>query len=137
VIGLEGDAVTKQIISTPAAPAPAGPYSQAVRVGGMVAVAGQVGIDPVTGDVAGDDITSQTRQAITNLEAVLGAAGATLADVVRVGVFLTDLVDFAAMNEVYAELVPEPRPARTTVGVALPGGLRIELDALAIIDSER
>lgn len=129
--------MTRRIVSTSAAPAPAGPYNQGVRAGSLVAVAGQVGINPVTGEFAGDDVTSQTRQAIENLEAVLRAAGATLADVVRVGVFLTDLADFAPMNDVYAELVPAPHPARTTVGVELPPGIRVELDALAIIDSER
>jgi reactive intermediate/imine deaminase len=120
-------------ITTPHAPAPVGPYSQGIRAGNLIAVAGQVGIDPATGEPVDADITAQTRRAIGNMAAVLNAAGATLRDLVRVGVYLTDPADFAAMNLVYDELIPPPRPARTTVYAGLPPGLRVELDALAFL----
>lgn len=127
--------MAKHAVATPDAPAPVGPYSQGIRAEGLiVTTAGQVGIDPATGAIAGEDSATQTRQAIKNLEAVLVAAGATLHDVVRVGVYLTDIADFAAMNAVYEELMPMPRPARTTVYVGLPPELRIELDAIAVVD---
>jgi 2-iminobutanoate/2-iminopropanoate deaminase len=129
--------MAKNAVSTPTAPAPVGPYSQAVRIGDIVATAGQVGIDPATGEPAGGDVVAQTRQTIQNLDAVLRAAGASLHDIIRVGVFLTDVTDFDAMNDVYRELIPEPHPARTTVYVGLPAGLKVEIDALAVADAAR
>lgn len=114
------------------APEPAGPYSQSVRVGSLVTTAGQVGIDPQTGEPVSDEIHEQTRQALTNTQAVLAASGATLEDVVRIGVFLTSLDDFAAMNEVFQEMFPEPFPVRTTVYVTLPPGLKVEIDVIAV-----
>jgi 2-iminobutanoate/2-iminopropanoate deaminase len=114
------------------APEPAGPYSQSVRAGTFVAAAGQVGIDPRTGEVVSEDIREQTRQALENLQAVLAASGATLGDVLRLGVFLTSLDDFGPMNEIFEEMLPKPLPARTTVYVSLPPNLKIEVDALAI-----
>ncbi|MCW2797868.1 Rid family detoxifying hydrolase [Nocardioides sp.] len=125
--------MTRTAITSPNAPEPAGPYSHGVVAAGIVAVAGQVGIDPTTGKLVGDDVTSQTRQAIKNLEAVLLAAGSSLDDVIRIGVFLTEVDDFAAMNEVYAQAVPAPHPARTTVYVGLPPGYVVEVDALAVV----
>ena len=116
------------------APEPAGPYSQSVRAGSFVAAAGQVGIDPQTGEVVSEDIREQTRQALKNVQAVLAASGATLGDVLRLGVFLTSLDDFGPMNEIFEEMLPEPLPARTTVYVSLPPKLKIEIDAFAITE---
>lgn len=113
-------------------PPPAGPYSHVVRLGGVVATAGQVGIDPQTGHPVGDDVASQTSQAIDNLVAALADAEVTLADVLRVNVYLTDPSHFAAMNEAYAQKMTEPYPARTTVYVGLNPGLLVEIDALAV-----
>jgi 2-iminobutanoate/2-iminopropanoate deaminase len=125
---------SKTAISTDAAPAPAASYSQAVRSGTMLAVAGQVGIDPATGQIVSDDVAEQTRQTLRNVTAVLEAAGASMADVIQLRVFLTDRAHFAAMNEVYAEFVTDPFPARTTVFVGLGAGFLVEIDALAVIE---
>ena len=119
---------------TDEAPAPAGPYSQSVRVGRIVAAAGQGGSDPTTGRLIGDDVRLQTRQALANVRAALAASGASMDDVIRVGVFLVDVDDFAAMNEVYAEAFSVPPPARTTVYVGLPGGMKVEIDAIAVTE---
>jgi 2-iminobutanoate/2-iminopropanoate deaminase len=119
---------------TDEAPAPAGPYSQSARVGQIVAAAGQGGSDPTTGRLIGDDVRSQTRQALANVRAALAASGASMDDVIRVGVFLVDVDDFAAINEVYAEALSAPPPARTTVYVGLPGGMKVEIDAVAVIE---
>ena len=115
------------------APAPIGPYSQSVRIGRLVHAAGQGADDPATGTLAGPDIETQTRQCLRNLEAVLAASGATLDDVLRVGVFLTHRSDFEGMNAVYRTVFSDPPPARTTVYVGLPGDLRVEIDALAVL----
>jgi 2-iminobutanoate/2-iminopropanoate deaminase len=125
-------------IRTDRAPAPVAgaPYSQAIAVpaGRMVFVSGQVPLDPATGALAGDDIVTQTRQALANVAAVLEAAGASLADVVKTTVYMTDLGWFGAMNEVYAEAFAGHAPARATVGVlALPVGALVEIDAIAIV----
>lgn len=125
--------MTRTAITSPDAPEPAGPYSHGIVAQGIVAVSGQVGVDPATGQLVGDDVTSQTRQALKNLEAVLSAAGSSLDDVIRIGVFLTEVDDFGAMNEVYAQAVPTPHPARTTVYVGLPPGYLVEIDALAVV----
>lgn len=113
-------------------PAPAGPYSQVVRIGSLLAVSGQVGIDPASGQVH-STAAAQTRQALTNLRTALAGFGARPADVLRVGVYLTDVGDFDAMNEVYAQSFDAPPPARTTVYVGLPPGLLVEIDALAVL----
>lgn len=120
--------------STDQAPRPAGPYSQSVRIGNVVHAAGQGADDPATGRLAGDDIETQTRQCLRNVAAVLEAGGATLDDVIRCGVFLAYKEDFEGMNRVYREVFGEPYPARTTVYVGLPGDLRVEIDALAVLD---
>ena len=120
--------------STDRAPRPAGPYSQSVRIGNVVHAAGQGADDPATGRLAGEDIETQTRQCLRNLEAVLQAGGATLDDVIRCGVFLVDQADFEGMNTVYRDVFGDPFPARTTVSVGLPGELRVEIDALAVLD---
>lgn len=126
-------------VRTEAAPAPvaAAPYSQAAVAGPgeMVFVSGQLGIDPATGAVVGDDIRQQTMVVLRHLATILAAAGAGMADVVKTTVYLTDLAaDFPAMNEVYAAAFGESAPARATVGVAaLPLGARVEIDAVAVI----
>jgi len=110
----------------------AGPFSQAVRGGDALYLSGQVGRDPATGRLAEGGVAAQAEQALRNLAAVLEAAGRTLDDVVRVGVYLTDMGDFAAMNEVYARAFEPPYPARTTIGVAaLPLGAAVEIDLVA------
>ncbi|MFY9728484.1 MAG: Rid family detoxifying hydrolase [Bryobacteraceae bacterium] len=115
------------------APAPRGPYSPAVRAGDTIYVSGQVPADPITGQVISGDVQAETRQALTNIRDILAGCGASLADVVRCAVYLTDAADFKAMNEVYAEFFGDAKPARTTVVVAalpLPGA-KVEIDAIA------
>lgn len=124
----------RQAGSTEAAPPPAGPYSQSVRIGPIVASAGQGADDPATGELAGPDIETQTRQCLRNVAAVLEAGGATLDDVIRCGVFLARKEDFEDMNRVYREVFAEPLPVRTTVYVGLPSDLLVEIDALAVVE---
>jgi 2-iminobutanoate/2-iminopropanoate deaminase len=122
----------KSAVSTPHAPNPGGPYSQAVRAGNLLFLAGQIPIDPATGDLTGGDITVQARQALDNIAAVLKAGGLSMADVVRTTVFLADMNDAPAMNEIYGTYFPQPYPTRATVEVArLPRDVRIEIDAIA------
>ena len=122
----------KTPVSTPQAPTPAGPYSQAVRAGDLLFLAGQIPIDPATGDLVGGDITVQARRALDNIAAVLKAGGLSMADVVRTTVFLADMNDAPAMNEIYGAYFPQPYPTRATVQVArLPRDVRIEIDAIA------
>lgn len=111
-------------------PRPKAPYSPVVRSGDHVYTAGQVAFDPSGALVAGG-IAEQTRQALANLTACLRAAGCTLGDVVKVNVFLLDLADFDAFNEIYRDAFDEPYPARTTVQAGLPGGIRVEIEAVA------
>lgn len=118
---------------TDQAPKPVASYSQAVRIGSVVSVAGQAGFDPATGELAGPDVGTQTLRTFKNIEAALAAAGATLDDVIRVDVFLASLSDFAAMNAEYATVFSAPYPTRTTVGVELPPGLKVEITALAVV----
>ena len=130
--------MAKTEIQTDDAPSPVAAFAQGVRKGNVVQVAGQVGIDPATGQVAGTSVAVQARRTLTNLAAVLAAGGATLDDVVMMRVYLTDTAHFAELNEVYGEFmrghVTEPFPARTTVYVGLPQGLLVEIDALAVLD---
>ncbi len=126
---------TRQEGSTDAAPAPVGPYSQSVRIGNTVSVAGQVGFDPKTGTVVSDDVGEQTAQTFENIRAVLATHGATLGDVVRVDVYLTDVNHFEEMNAVYAEQFERPFPSRTTVYVGLPPTVLVEITMLAIVAS--
>ncbi|HEY8869038.1 MAG TPA: RidA family protein [Candidatus Limnocylindrales bacterium] len=124
--------MTRQSISSTDAPAALGPYSQAIAAGDLVFCSGQVGIDPVTGDLA-DGVADQAERALRNLSAVLDAAGCTFADVVKTTVFLADIGDFATVNETYARFMPDPPPARSTFAVgALPKGARIEIEAIAV-----
>jgi 2-iminobutanoate/2-iminopropanoate deaminase len=122
----------KTSVSTPDAPNPAGPYSQAVRSGNLLFLAGQIPINPATGELIGGDITAQAGQALDNIVAVLKAAGLSAADVVRTTVFLADMDDAPAMNKIYGTYFPQPYPTRSTVQVArLPRDVRIEIDAIA------
>ena len=122
----------KQAISSPDAPKAIGPYSQAVKAGQLLFLSGQVPLDPVSGQMIGGDIAAQTRRVFENLGAVLEAGGRSFADVVRTTVFLADMNDFAAMNEVYGQYFKEPYPARATVQVArLPKDARVEIDLIA------
>ena len=120
-----------QPIETNNAPAAIGPYSQAIRAGDTVYLSGQIPLDPATGELVGGDIADQARRVFDNLRAVCEAAGASLDDVVRVGIYLMDLGDFAAVNGVMAEYFQAPYPARSTIQVSgLPRGARIEVDAI-------
>ena len=122
----------KELVATPAAPAAIGPYSQALRSGDLVFCSGQIGIDPATGELVTGGVTVETERVLANLDAVLRAAGCSLADVVRTTIYLVDLSDFALVNKLYGEVFPAPYPSRSTVGVsALPRGARIEIDAIA------
>lgn len=122
----------REAISTDAAPAAVGPYSQAIRAGGLVFTAGQLGIDPETGELVGDDVTEQAGRALANCAAILAAAGSSLGDVVKATVFLADIGDWPAVNEVYGRLMPEPYPARSAFAVKdLPRGARVEIEVVA------
>jgi 2-iminobutanoate/2-iminopropanoate deaminase len=124
----------RQAVSTEAAPSAIGPYSQAIRAGSLLFVSGQVPIDPATGAIVDGDIAAQTRRVLQNVGAILEAAGVSFDHVVRTTVFLTDMDDFAAMNEVYATCFTSPAPARATVQVSrLPRDARIEIDVIASI----
>jgi 2-iminobutanoate/2-iminopropanoate deaminase len=124
----------KQTITTPRAPRPVGQYSQAIRAGTTLYCAGQIPIDPETGELVRGGIIPQTKRALENLCAVLQAAALSADDVVRTTVFLRDMDDYAAMNEVYASFFPSAAPARTTVQAGeLPRGARIEIDAIAVL----
>ena len=124
--------MSNKAISTPAAPAAIGPYSQGVAAGNMAFVSGQLPIDPATGEFAGPDIVSQTRQSLTNVKNILEAADYALTDVVKTTVLLADIADFAAMNAVYAEFFTENCPARACFAVKdLPKGALVEIEAIA------
>ena len=120
-------------IRTDAAPPPGGGYSQGIRAGRLVFTAGQVGIDPATGELAGPTIEEQTARALENVKAVLEAGGTTLADVVKVTAFLTDLSLFSGYDGVYRTYFPEPRPARSSVGAKLAGDFLVEIEAIAVL----
>ena len=125
--------MSNEAISTPAAPAAIGPYSQAIRAGQTVYVSGQLPIDPATGGFAGDDIQSQTRQSLNNIQAILAQAGMSMADVVKTTVLLADIADFGAMNDVYAQFFAEPYPARAAFqAAALPKGAKVEIECVAV-----
>jgi 2-iminobutanoate/2-iminopropanoate deaminase len=124
--------VSTRIVQSDAAPAAIGPYSQAIIAGGFLFTAGQIPLDPVTTQVVEGDITAQTRRVMENLQGVLAAAGASWKNVVKTTVFLQDMKDFPAMNEVYAGVMGDARPARSTVQVAgLPRGVRVEIELVA------
>ena len=126
--------MTKQIIHTDKAPAAIGTYSQAVRVGDTVYLSGQIPLDPATMELAGPDVETQIRQVLDNLAAVAEAAGGSLADAVRLTVYLTDLANFPLVNEAMAEYFRAPYPARATIGVAaLPRNAAVEIDAVLVL----
>ncbi|MEP7038033.1 MAG: RidA family protein [Acidobacteriota bacterium] len=126
--------MVKEIITTENAPGAIGPYSQAVKTENMVFCSGQIPIDPQTGEFVSDDVAEQTHQVLKNLSAVLEAAGTDLNNVVKTTVFLADMNDFTAMNEVYAEYFNKNKPARATVQAArLPKDARVEIECIALL----
>lgn len=126
----------KEIIATDKAPKAIGPYSQAVKVGNFIFISGQIPIDPKTGEIAGDDIITQTKRVLENIKAVLEATGATLTNVVKTTVYLADMSDFKAMNETYKTYFTDNPPARSTVEVSkLPKGPKIEIDVIVYVES--
>ncbi len=126
----------KTPIHTDNAPKAIGPYSQAVRAGNTVYLSGQIPFEPASMELVAGDIQAEARRVFENLRAVCEAAGGSLGQIVRVGIYLTDLGDFGAVNEVMAEHFSAPFPARSTIGVAsLPRGVRIEIDAVMVIDA--
>ncbi len=124
-----------QAISTKNAPAAIGPYSQGIKAGKTIYVSGQIPIDPATGEFAGQDIQSQTRQSLTNIRNILQEAGADMSAVVKTTVLLKDIGDFVEMNKVYAEFFQEPYPARAAFQVAaIPKGALVEIEAVAVVE---
>ncbi len=124
----------RQTVTAPDAPAPAGPYSHAVRSGGLLFCSGQVPLDPATGALVEGSIGDQARQCLENLTTVCAQAGVKLSDAVRMSVYVTDISTFAQVNEVYGSYFESDPPARTTIGVAaLPGGAQIEMDAIVAL----
>ena len=122
----------REVVSTDKAPEAIGPYEQAVKCNGLLFTSGQIALDPATGTLIDGDVSAQTRQVLDNLKAVLEAGGSSLDHVIKATVYLTDLSNFAKMNEVYAEYLGHAKPARSTVGVAsLPRGASIEIDLVA------
>lgn len=127
--------MSRSIIATAQAPAAIGPYSQAVRHGNTVYFSGQIPLDPASGTLIEGDISAQTRRVFDNLAAVAQAAGGSLAQIVRVGIYVTDLANFAAVNAVMADYFQQPYPARSTIEVAgLPKGAQVEVDAVMVLD---
>jgi 2-iminobutanoate/2-iminopropanoate deaminase len=125
--------MTRRAVSTTAAPGAVGPYSQAITTDDLVFCSGQVGLDPSTGELVAGGVEAETERVIRNLEAVLDAAGCTLADVVKTTCFLADIDDFKRFNAVYAPFWPDPPPARSTFQVAaLPRGAQVEIEAVAV-----
>jgi 2-iminobutanoate/2-iminopropanoate deaminase len=125
----------KKIISTPEAPAAIGPYSQAVRAGSTIYCAGQIPLDPKSGQLVSQDISEQTRRVLENIGAILRSEGLTFENIVKTTIFLTDLADFQTVNEIYASYFKKEPPARSTVQVpALPKGARVEIEAIAIVN---
>ena len=126
--------MNKQTVATEKAPKAIGPYEQAIKVGDFVYASGQIPLDPKTGNLVAGGIAEQTRQVLENLRAVLEAGGSSLDRVIKATVFLKNIVDFAAMNEVYAEYLGQSKPARSTVAVAdLPRGALVEIDFVATV----
>lgn len=124
----------RQVISSADAPKAIGPYSQAIKAGNLLFLSGQIPLDPTSGNIVDGDITVQTERVFQNLKAVLSAAGASFANVVRTTVFLADMNEFAAMNAVYGKYIVDPPPARSTVQVArLPKDVRVEIDVIAVL----
>jgi len=128
--------MAKEIINTDAAPAAVGPYSQAVAVNGgrTVYLSGQIGLEPGTGELVSENFEGQVRQAFANLNAVIEASGGSLDNIVKLTLFLTDLSKFGSVNAIMADVIPQPYPARSTIGVAsLPKGAQFEVEAVLVI----
>lgn len=124
----------REAVATDAAPKAIGPYSQAIKAGGLLFVSGQIPLDPATGQMVDGGVEDQTRRVMDNLAAVIGAAGASMGDVVRCTIYLADLADFAVVNDIYGSYFDPPAPARATVQVArLPRDARVEIDAIALL----
>jgi 2-iminobutanoate/2-iminopropanoate deaminase len=129
--------VSKNVVHTEKAPAAIGPYSQGIIANGLLFTAGQIALDPVTGQVVTGGVTEQTERVLQNLAAIFDSAGTSWKNVVKTTVFLQDMRDFPAVNEVYARMIGESRPARSTVAVAgLPRGVLVEIEAIAIVDTK-
>jgi 2-iminobutanoate/2-iminopropanoate deaminase len=124
----------KVVLQTSGAPKAIGPYSQGIRANGLLFLSGQIPLDPVTGQIVEGDVGAQTDRVMDNLQAILGAAGLGFGQVVKTTIYLTDLADYAQVNEVYARRFVEAAPARSTVQVAaLPRGARVEIDLIAVV----
>ena len=127
--------MSRRAVSTSAAPSAVGPYSQAIATDDLVFCSGQVGLDPATGELVTGGIEAEAERTLKNLEAVLDAAGCSMANVVKTTCFLADIADFATFNAIYARFFPDPPPARSTFQVAaLPKGARVEVEAVAVRD---
>jgi 2-iminobutanoate/2-iminopropanoate deaminase len=126
----------RQAVSTPAAPQAVGPYSQAIRAGSLLFVSGQIPIDPATGQVIAGDAAAQTRRVMENIGEILKAAGSSFYQVVRTTVYLADIAEFSAMNEVYGQYFSAPAPARSTIQAArLPRDAKLEIDVIAVLET--
>ncbi len=126
----------RQAVSTPSAPQAVGPYSQAIRAGSLLFVSGQIPIDPATGQVIAGDAAAQTRRVMENIGEILKAAGTSFDKVVRTTVYLADIAEFAAMNEVYGQFFSAPGPARSTIQAArLPRDAKVEIDVIALLSN--
>lgn len=128
--------MAKEIVHTDAAPAAVGPYSQAVAVSGgrTVYLSGQIGLEPGTGELVSENFEGQVRQAFANMKAVIEAAGGSLDNIVKLTLFLTDLSKFGSVNAIMADIIPQPYPARSTIGVAsLPKGAQFEVEAIIVV----
>lgn len=127
-----------QIYETSQAPLPIGPYAQAIQAGNMIFISGQIPLSPETGELAGPDLASQTRQVLQNLMAILDTVGCKISEIVKTTIFMTDLQDFAVFNRLYAEWLGLHTPARSTIQVAaLPKGAQIEIEAIVIKETRR
>ena len=130
--------MSSRIVQTDQAPAAIGPYSQGIVANGVLYTAGQIALDPASGQVVGGDVVAQAEQVFRNLAAILGAAGATWSDVCKATVYLMDMADFPRVNDVYARVMGDARPARSTVQVAgLPRGVLVEIDLVAVVPTGR
>ena len=127
--------MTKEIISTKSAPQAIGPYSQAVKAGNLMFISGQIPLDPKTGDLVSQSIEDQAKQVLENVKSICEAAGCSLNDIVKISIFLTDLSNFAVVNDMMKEYFSEPYPARATVEVSgLPLGVNVEIEAIVLIN---
>ena len=127
--------MTKEIISTENAPQAIGPYSQAVKAGNLMFISGQIPLDPKTGDLVSQSIEDQAKQVLENVKSICEAAGCSLDDIIKISIFLTDLSNFAVVNDMMKEYFSEPYPARATVEVSgLPLGVNVEIEAIVLIN---